>query len=446
MRHKRLPVRAAAASAVLCAFIAAPPCLHADRNIESGLGFDGAGRLRTHGIFRWGEWHLGIGVRLPLVSGTGAAGAGPGPSTAAGGLNSPWITLGSLSDSGLAAELRNPGYGSLSRLGQRTVYQADLRAVSAPRFGILVHHPGGRYGGGWEKRKSGQYFRVWAVPLEFNRWSAELFIEGASLYSLKADKRWYPALRPRPAAESGIAGLRIRGGERGWKWGVTALGSVGSVYRPGVLASGALKWSRAAWRFRFRGSWGSDFFRNADGRRVSGSRGAAADFRYRPARGPLASLHGRLPFARAPGTRMEGGRAGFSLGWRTNLWRLEFKAQWKRIIMPSPELSLLAAEADLEGSAAGLTIRWNWKYPLEHALRLEARLRTSALGRWKLTSKLRWNARHTLLDIGLRWHIGLHRHRLSATLFFGDIPRDWTDGLSGAGDFRFTVNWAVKLD
>ena len=465
MKHKKLRARAwartwaraAAAAAALCAFIAAPAFLHANRNIESALGFDGAGRLRTHGIFRWGDWQLGLGLRLPLLSGSGAALGRPGPLEAAGGLNSPWITLGSLSDSGLAAELRNPGYGSLSRLGQRTVYRADLRAVSAPRFGILLHHPGGRYGGGWEKRKSGQYFRAWAVPLELDRWSAEFFIEAASLHPLKAEKKWYPALHMRtrrPAAEAGIAGLRIRGAARGWNWGVTALGSAGSVYRPGVLASAALKWTSSAWRLRFRGSWGSDFFRNADGRRVSGSRGAAADFHYRPARGPLASLNGRIPFMQSPGTRMPGGRAGLTLGWRTRIWRLEFEAQWKRIsiIMPSPQLSLLAAEAALQGSSAALTIRWSLKYPVNsaphnHALRLEARLRTGALVRWKLISRLRWNtARHTLLDIGLLWHIRLQRHRLSAALFFGDIPRDWSEGPSGSGDFRITLTWRIKLD
>lgn len=453
-----------AAAAALFLFAAAPLSLYSNRNIESALGMDGAGRLEAHGILRWGKWAVGIGARLPLFfDGEGAGGWAAGV-RAAGGVNSPWLTLGSLSAGGLAAEVRNPGYAGLSRLGERTMYRANIRAVSMRRFGIAVHHPGGRYGGGWEKRKSGEYFRVWALPLVLDSLSAELFIEGGLSYSSRGDKRWYPGIQPRPGGRIGIAGLRIRGAAGRWRWGLTALGSAGQAYRPGFMGSGSLTWTKAAWRFRLRTAWGSDFFRNAEGRRVSASRGAAGDAHYRPAAGPQAALGFRLPFAGVPGTRTESGGVRTLLGWRFDLLNLGFsmslEARWNRIMLipdaESPVLSLLAAEMDA-GAASGVTIRWTWKYPESglsappgspggQAVHLEVRLRAGRLQRWKLISKLHWNAERTLLDIGMRWHIDAAPHRLSLALSLRDIPRDWIPGPSGAGDLRITVTWGMKLD
>lgn len=455
-----------AAAAALFLFAAAPGALYSKRNVEGALGMDGAGRLETHGILRWGKWAVGIGARLPLffdgegAEGSEGAGGWAAGVRAAGGVNSPWLTLGSLSAGGLAAEVRNPGYAGLSRLGERTMYRANIRAVSMRKFGIALHHPGGRYGGGWEKRKSGEYFNAWAVPLALESLSAELFIEGGLSYSSRGDKRWYPRIQPRPGGRIGIAGLRVRGDAGRWKWGFTALGSAGRLYRPGVMGSGSLTWTKAAWRFRLRAGWGSDFFRNADGRRVSASRGAAADAHYRPASGLQAALGWRLPFAGVPGTRMESGGARAVLGWRFDRLSLGVEARWNRIMLipdaGAPVLSLIAAELDL-GAASGLRIRWTWKYPGAglsdsprspgaQAVHLTARLRAGRFQRWKLISKLRWNAEHTLLDIGMRWYIDAAPHRLSLALSFGDIPRDWGRGPSGAGDFRVTVTWAVKLD
>ena len=110
------------------------------------------------------------------------------------------------------------------------MYRADLRSASPSRFGTAVHHPEGRYGVGWEKRSTGEYAVIWALPLTVGDWSVELLTQGGIRRFSGGDDGWYPETQGNSGGPVGIgrgpAAEHLRS---------VGLGSHGPGFRGGIL-------------------------------------------------------------------------------------------------------------------------------------------------------------------------------------------------------------------
>ncbi len=407
--------------------------------MEFQLTFDGARRLRGLTLYSGPVLSTGVSCRLnpedsPVVS---------------AGLNSSVFSIGHLTDTGIAAEVRNPDFKALSRLTERTFYKADLRAESFSRIGMVLMSPSSRAGVAWERRTDIDAGIIWAVPASNESWSLEMLGEAGILRKSIGDDSWYPDSSWRAGGPFGVASLRLRHFHSQESAGLTLMASGGVNLRPGWLTALSYTYASGPWRVRGRAVYSSFYFRNADGEKLELPSGSSFDWRYRPSLG----LQFTLDYQGGFDTRYydEGSAA---VGWRFGELQVSVKSVWNRIFSCA-----LPDNPPACGSIKGVMI-WDRKYlhlglsgkliPYEDwYLRLDGAFPSH--GRWLIEPYAEFNGKITggknvlLLNLRLkcRWNIGSNRFIVS--IFAGDIGRDWEEGPKSAGDFEVEIRWIQKF-
>jgi hypothetical protein len=284
--------------------------------LETTASMDGTERLTTGIVIQGSDYSLGASYRFVPEY----------PNDFMLGLNTSLVSLGHLSDAGLASEVRNPGADALGRLSERTFYRSDVRSVSRSRIGIAVMPWDGRAGVSWERRENLNAGILWAVPVKTELFELEILGEAAHLMESEVDEGWYPDRDGTPAGSLGIAALRWRFDFEKYVLGMSSIVSAGSGFRPGMLCSLSMGVSEGPWRIRSRSIYSTPYFRSAEGDRTECRVESAMDWRRRPAHGFRfgvdyhAGSHRRFP----AGHQFEDeGRLSFG-------WKLEFPAARRR--------------------------------------------------------------------------------------------------------------------
>jgi hypothetical protein len=195
--------------------------------LETTASMDGTERLTTGIVIQGSDYSLGASYRFVPEY----------PNDFMLGLNTSLVSLGHLSDAGLASEVRNPGADALGRLSERTFYRSDVRSVSRSRIGIAVMPWDGRAGVSWERRENLNAGILWAVPVKTELFELEILGEAAHLMESEVDEGWYPDRDGTPAGSLGIAALRWRFDFEKYVLGMSSIVSAGSGFRPGMLCS-----------------------------------------------------------------------------------------------------------------------------------------------------------------------------------------------------------------
>lgn len=354
------------------------------------------------------------------------------------------FSVGKLGDSGLASEVRNPGYESLSRLAERTFYMADLRSDSLSRFGIALMAWENRVGVVWERREAIDAGIIWTVPVSLDKWSFEILGEAGLLSYSESDDSWYNQISWRPAGPFAIAACRLRYESNKTRLGSTFMFSGGSCLLPGWLASAAINYFSGPLQFRSRFAYSTPAFRNADGERMKVPVGGSFDFRYRPPEGVQIILE----YQGGVGSEYvdEGAAA---LGWRFRDFQVSLESYWNRFFS--------ALDSELP-DCRRLKSRFTWDRGLLHAgisggwapnegwfLKLENTF--PVRDSWLVESFLVCHRENgpLLFDFRIKtvWSIG--RNSIIFSIFTGDLLRDWEDGPSSSGDFEAQLRWIRKF-
>ncbi len=414
-------------------------CYLPGESMEFQLTFDGARRLRGFTLYSSPALSAGVSCRLD---------PGDGPYVSAG-LNTSVFSIGHLTDTGIAAEVRNPDFTVLSRLSERTFYKADLRAESFSRLGLVLMSPSYRTGVAWERREDIDAGIIWAVPAANDSWSMEMLGEAGILRDSISDENWYPESSWRAGGPFGVAALRLRQFSSRETGGLTLIGSGGVDLRPGWLMALSYSYATGPWRVRGRAVYSSLYFRNADGEKLELPAGGSFDWRYRPSLG----LQFTLDYEGGIDTRYsdEGSAA---VGWRFGETQISVKCKWNRVFSNN-----LQGDEPACSSIKGVMI-WDRKYlhlglsgkliPHEDwFLRLDGAFPSH--GRWLMEpyaefhGKINGDEYVPLLNLKLksRWNIG--SNRLIISLFFGDLGRDREDWPKSAGNLEAEIRWIQKF-
>lgn len=419
-------------------FFSARPA--AGESLETSVSRDGAQRCSTLFLYSGNIVSAAVSCRfspddLPL---------------AMFGVNTSTFSVGHLGDAGLAAEVRNPGYHSLSRLAEDTVYRADLRSFSKSRIGLALMSRDRRAGVVWERRERIDAGIVWLSPLSLAAWDLEILGEAGLLNEVDSDDTWYPESPGRPPGPFAVISGRIRHHGSTDDYGVTIIVSGGINLRPGWMVAFPLNISSGPLRFRCRSIYSSPDFRNAEGDRLEEPVGAGFDFRYRPSYGLQFAIDyqgGIEVYCRDLSRFTDDGSA--SLGWRFGEIQLSLESDWNFIFSTStdadPACRRLKGRITWDrkflhlGLLGGLETGQGWFFRLENSFPAGGPLLVETL------AEMHQEAGPLLVDfrIKTRWDIG--KNRLVFSVYTGDIPGDWTDGPSSAEDFEVEIRWIRKF-
>ena len=408
-------------------------------SMEFQLTFDGARRLRGFTLYSSPVLSAGVSCRLDPEDSLNAS----------AGLNTSVFSIGHLTDTGIAAEVRNPDFKALSRLSERTFYNADLRAESFSRLGLVLMSPSLRTGVAWERREDIDAGIIWAVPVANDFWSVEMLGEAGILRDSICDENWYPESSWRAEGPFGVAALRLRQFSSRETGGLTLMASGGADLRPGWLTALSYSYSSGPWRVRGRAVYSSLYFRNADGEKLELPTGGSFDWRYRPSLG----LQFTLDY-QGGADKHYSDEGSAAVGWRFGETQISVKSDWNRVLS-----NALKGDDPACSSIKGVMI-WDRKYlhlgltgkliPHEEwFLRLEGAFPSH--GRWLMEPYAEFHGRiageeHLLmlnLKLKSRWNIG--SNKLMISLFLGDLDRHREDWPKYAGNFEAGIRWIQNL-
>ncbi|MDF1566509.1 MAG: hypothetical protein P1P77_00660 [Spirochaetaceae bacterium] len=411
--------------------------------LETIASMDGAERFITGVVIRGPAYSLGASYRFVPEC----------PNDFMLGLNTSLVSLGHLSDAGLASEVRNPDADALGRLSERTFYRSDVRSVSRSRIGIAVMPWDGRAGVSWERRENLDAGILWAVPVKTELFELELLGEAAHLRESDVDAGWYPDTEGTPAGSLGIAALRWRFYSGKYVLGMSSIASAGGTLRPGVLCSLSLGVSGGPWRFRSRSIYTTPYFRSADGERTECRLESAMDWRRRPAHGfrfgidYRAGSHHRFPV----GHQYED-EGSLSFGWKFEFLQLDVTTDWNRIVSPpsleedtrkfkkcSFSMRLFSPNGYVEGSV---------KYDVEDLWKASFGLGCQEIGPFSgsMNTSLRTVDDGLLWDIGMKCRCRFGPNEIIMRVFLADLPDDWNRGQPvDAGDFNVEIRWKTSI-
>lgn len=403
-------------------------------SIDSSLAYDGSGRWRGYGILNANSWSFGAAGRWdPAAEITGMA-----------GINSALLTLGHLSDAGLAAEVRNPECGALSRLSERTVFRADLRSFSASRFGIVLSPWEGRVGVGWERRANIDTGLIWASPIHTDFWHLELLWAYGMLAPKAPKDDWYPDESSHPGGPFAAYAVRNRFEKGPWRAALTGIVSSGVNFRPGFLLAGAAGLSIGPWKTRLRGTWSTEFYRNAEGELPSVPVGVAWDGRLSPKRGFLLAAGFHLPlwtYQRNSSGSNE--TAWIDLGWRFASLEVRARLEWNGLTR-RPDPQKIAGKVKWKQGRLLLEVNGSWDFIRDWSIRLK--------GEWKLNAVCSLETaievhRETalLIDGRIGFSLRYAKGKFTLNCAAADFPRDWEGGPESAGDLDIEFRWMHKF-
>lgn len=403
-------------------------------SIELSATVDGAGRYDSLVLYSGTRVSAGTTVKFDPES----------PVEVIGGLNMTGFSVGHLGDSGLASEVRNPGYDSLSRLAERTFYMADLRSDSLSRYGIALMAWEERVGVVWERREAIDAGIIWTVPVSLEEWSFEILGEAGLLRSSESDESWYTQVPWRPAGPFAVAAGRLRYITKKTRLGSTFMFSGGSSLQPGWLTSAAMNYFAGPLQFRSRFSYSTPTFRNADGERLVVPIGGSFDFRYRPSKG----IQIYIEYQGGYGSEYvdEGGAA---LGWRFGELQVSIESYWNHFF--STIDSSLQDCRRLKSRVlwdrgllhAGITGTWapkeGWSLKVENIFPIH--------DSWLIESFLVCHREKgpLLFDFKIKTYWIVGKNSFVFSIFTGDLLRDWDDGPSSSGDFEAQLRWIRKF-
>lgn len=412
------------------------PAMAKDRmSIDTSLGYDGAKRSRGYSILKTGEWSFSAAGQWDPEA----------ESKAMVGINSPILTLGHLNDAGLLAEIRNPDFKALSRLSERTFFRADLRSFSHSRFGIVFNPSMSRIGLGWDRRSGLDTAVLWGSPVMSEVWNMELLCSTGTISAESTDTDWYPDSVYQPGGVFSTFAMRNRFEKGIWKGGISSIVSTGVNYNPGILFAGALELSSRYWKIRMRSTWGSEFFRDAEGKRVETPVGIAWNGRLNPKKGLLLASELILPLWSYQMRSIPGEDSGFcELGWRFPSIDLRSRFEWMGLTgMPSPKR--ITGTVEWNGDRFYLETGGAWDFDEEWWVYVKWIMKQNAI--WNIVSSIKVHYTSTLLlDGQLGVTVKLPKGMLKFNTKFADIPRDWESGPSSAGDFDIELRWIHLLD
>ncbi len=402
--------------------------------MDTALGYDGGGRWQGYGIVSAGSWSFGAAGQWNPV----------GEALGMPGINSPILTLGHLSDAGLAAEARNPECSALSRAAERTVYRADLRSFSASRMGIVLSHWDGRAGVGWERRPGLDTGLMWASLVDRDVWRLEMLWSFGLLAQEVEEDEWYPKKAPRPGGAFTLYALRSRFEFGSWNGALTGLLSGGASFRPGLFLAGSMGLSARAWKLRMRGTWSTEFFRNAEGELPDVPAGIALDGHYSPNRGPIIKWKAHLPIwtyhRLLPGEKETGMAA---LGWRFDHFEIRSRLEWDGLT-GTPAARRIAGELRWSGNHVYFDLDASWDFIEAWSIRLKWEQRINRVWGFDFSVKLHRET-SLLADIHAGLSLRYARGRIELNCTALDLPRDWQDGPSSAGDLDIELRWSNKF-
>ena len=405
------------------------------RSIETSVAADGAGRWQG----------LLLYTSRPLSAGGTCRFLEDGSIEGLAGLNTSGFSIGHLGDAGLASEVRNPGYDSLSRLAEPTVYRADLRSISHSRLGIAVMPWDARVGVVWERRKDIEAGIIWVVPFSTDYWSLELLGEVGLLLDTISSESWYPDVEWRPDGPFSLLSGRLRYQNQGTITGATVMLSGGVNLLPGWLTAISANYFKGPVRIRTRLIYSSPYFRTADGERLEIPVGGSFDCRYRPAKGLQTSAEYR---GGGDTTFIDGGSA--AIGWRFGETQISLESDWNRVFS-SNQKELPACrrlKVRLIWDRHFLHLGWLGTWEPEEGWSIKLENTFPAQGLWLVESYLRLHRESgpLLLDFRLKGRLDFGANRLILSIFAGDFMRDWESGPTSAGDFEVELRWIIKFD
>lgn len=405
----------------------------ASHSYETGLSVDGKGRLGAHGLVSLGSWSFGL------------AGLFSDESLERGmiGVNGPFLSAGNLNDSGLAAEVRQADASALSRLKENTLFRADLRSYSITRYGLGVFSRERRYGVVWERRSSIDAGIIWGVPVQREMWILEILGEGGLLRPDEQDDEWYPEDPGHAGGPFVSVALRNRLEFSPIVTGITLIGSGGRHFRPGGLAAAACQIDKSPYRFRFRSTLATESYRSADGKRPDVLSGISGDFRYsqRPGLELSAGFEAALlyhPLARFP-SREPG---FFTLGWNFLHWRISGSIEWDGItVLPMFE----SVKMQLDGELHIFDMQYRFYYYDSGDWKMRIAMDSDVLRFLDLGVNAElYHGKVMLLNAGIKMTLSLPKLWISLNFMFRDLPRDWSEGPSSAGDFESGLRFIYK--
>ncbi len=402
--------------------------------MDTALGYDGGGRWQGYGIVSVGPWSFGASGRWnPDIETLGML-----------GINSPILTLGHLSDAGLAAEVRNPECSALSRATERTVYRADLRSFSASRVGIVLSPWDGRVGVGWERRPGLETGLMWASLVDRDLWQMELLWSFGLLAQEVEEDAWFPKNPSHPGGAFTTYALRNRLEFGPWNGALTSILSGGASFKPGLFLAGSMGLSARAWKLRMRGTWATEFFRNAEGELPDVPAGIALDGQHSPNRGPIIMWKAHLPiwtYHRILPGEKETGMMG--LGWRFDNFETRGRFEWDGLTR-TPVARRITGELRWNWNRVYFDLDASWDFIETWSIRLKWEQRINRA--WSLDSSVKLHHETTLLaDIHIGASLQYSRGKIEMNCTALDIPRDWQDGPSSAGDLNIELRWSNKF-
>ena len=396
-------------------------------SFETKAVLDGAGRWTFTGLYRAGAWSGSFNCRLDPLRQAGVL----------FGINGPFLSIGHLGDSGLAAENRNPGYDALPRLMEKTRYSADLRSVSTSRLGTALFLPGNRLGIVVDKRDNEEYLLIWAALPIGSALLLESVVQLASPEPDPGDESWYVDDPGSPGGRHLNPAVRVKGSCNRWTFGLTFLGSLGTELIPGAAAALAAGWVQGPWRFRIRTGAASCSYRTADGDRLGSSTGLAFDIRFRPAAGFQFACDFSAGRLRSGDPSIDEGR--LALGWARAGWLVYGESVWSGTGIGPDHIRM---EASWRNRQHFTVLTGKLSPGGQISLEAESELRPggnltvkSGLGvTFGPEERPAWNT-------GLRWTFRLNRNRLIVAVDFNDIPESWKGGPSTVGAGECSIRW-----
>lgn len=404
-------------------------------SLESSLQADGAGRLTLGILGRSREYSWAWNYRYDPK----------GPDFFLPGMVGPYFCSGHLGDTGLGAEVRNPEYDSLARIDERTLYRPDLRSTSFSRIGISISASGDRFGLVLERRNEMACLTLRGGLSLFDTWDLEGLCQAALSEPDQSDESWYPVDSPYPGGLLISPGIRIRHMSGRHRIGISLLGSTGIQILPGMLLALASSWSKGPWRYRWRLVSSSPDYRTADAERLEFPLGISMDLNHKPSRGMQFSFDFASGARGYPlGKEIPICTGGLLLGWKYDRWLIQVESNWRDYwVIPANT----ACEFSWTGARSFFSVKGScipddyWRFGAEGefsvgtglSFRLGAGV-TFSDGAWDLRGARLWHLRSKITWRG-------DKSRIILDYSMNDIPRDWLDGPSGAGDMDFSLRY-----
>lgn len=403
-------------------------------SFELSATVDGANRYKSFALYSGSRVSTGTTLKIESQS----------PVEVIAGLNTTGFSIGPLDDSGLASELRNPGYESLSRLAERTYYMADLRSVSFSSYGVAVMTKDRRVGVVWQRREAIDAGIIWIEPVSRDYWSFEVLGEAGLLRTSESDNTWYTSSHWRPAGPFAIVAGRLRYQPNNTRVGTTFMFSGGSSLQPGWLSSAAMNYFSGPLQFRSRFAYSTPAFRNADGERLEIPIGGSFDFRYRPSAGIQIYLEYQGGFSLE---YVDEGAA--ALGWRFGEIQVSLESDWNHFFSDADpdEQDFRRLKGRLIWDRglfhAGFSGIWvpneSWSLKLENVSPINES--------WLIESFFVCHRENgpLLFDFRIKIFRTVGKNQFILSIFAGDLPRDWNNGPSSSGDFEAQLRWIRKF-